>query len=148
MTEYQEVGEQSVSSGHAHLEAEGGYELEETHVVGTRHLSWCSPSSEDDPFPWLSRLGLAPEAAGVTVDGGGTPVSLTPGSLSSCHNIWTRMSGLNGCGSCAEHQIRYSAIANCNKMGAHHKKAFKLDEKEEQRKRTRKKSRGTQNYPS
>ena len=85
----------------------------------------------------------------MTVDGGGTLVSLTTGSLSSCHHIWTRMSGLNGCGSYAEHQIRHSAIANCNKMGAHHKKAFKLDEKEEQRKRTKKKKQeGTQNYRS
>ena len=50
-----------------------------------------------------------------------TTASLTPRSLSSCHRIWTRMSGLKGRGSCAVTQIRSSAIANCNKMGAHQK---------------------------
>ena len=92
-TEYHEVAGRSLSSGYAHLETEEVANLKIPTLSGRDICCSVRPHLRTPLLPWLPRVGLTPEAPGVTVNGGRTP--LTPGSLSSCHHISARMSGFS-----------------------------------------------------
>ena len=92
-TEYHEVAGRPVSSGYAHLETEEVANLKVPTVSGRDICCSVRPYLRTLLHPWLPGLRLTPEAHGVMVDGGRTP--LTPGSLSSCHHIWARISGFS-----------------------------------------------------
>ena len=98
-------GNKQASHLHRRLEATENQAVGEQSVSSGRHLSRTTS------ILGCQVWGLLREPLARRSTEGQTLGSLTPKSLSSCHHIWAL-----GCESCAEHQIRSLAIANCNKM--------------------------------